>query len=89
MLGRNNTSTCTCPANATVVIDGCELNLLVHNFRVGVIAKLYLYDVILDANVFSVVAYDVVLVGQRGCGVISRPGATIHEVLTDSRFSTS
>ena len=89
MVGLNNTGACTCPANTTGIIYGCELDLFVHNNRVGVMAVLYLYDVILDANVFSVVAYYVVPIGQTGCGVISRPGATIHEVFTDSRFGAS
>lgn len=52
-------------------------------------AKLYLYDVILDGNFIGVLAHNVVLIGQTGFGVISRPNATIHEVLTDSRLGAS
>ena len=52
-------------------------------------AKLYLYDVILDGNFISVLAHNVVLIGQTSFGVISRPNATIHEVLTDSLLGAS
>ncbi len=89
MPGLNNTGTCTCPTNTTGTIDSCERNLLVENNSAGVIAKLYLYDVILDGNFISVLAHDVVLIGQTSFGVINRPNTAIHEVLTDSLFSAS
>lgn len=89
MPGLNNTGTCTCPTNTTGTIYSCERNLLVENNGAGVMAKLYLYDVILDGNFISVLAHDVVFIGQTSFGVISRPNATIHEELTDSLFSTS
>ncbi len=73
MLGLNDTGTCTCPTNTSGIIDGCELNLLVENSCMGVMAVLYLYDVIFNANVFSVLTYDVVLIGQTSHGIISRP----------------
>ena len=88
MLGLNNTGTCACPANTSGIIDGRELNFLIENNRVGVIAKLYLYDVIFDANVLGVATYDVVLIGQTSFVIVGRPSAMIHEVLTDSQFST-
>ena len=89
MLGLNYPGTCTCPANTTGIIKCCEGDFLIENSCMGVIAILYLYNVILDVNVFGVFANDVVLIGQTSFGVISRPNATIHEVLSDSRFSAS
>ena len=89
MFWLNNTGTFTCPADTTGIIYGCEGNRLIENSCVGVKSILYVYDVSINGNVLSVLAYNVVLIGQTGCGVISRPNATIREVLTDSRFSAS
>jgi len=57
MLGLNSTGTCTCPTNTTAIIQSCEGNLLNENNSVRVITILYLYDVVIDGNVFSVLAY--------------------------------
>jgi len=87
MLGLNSTGTGTCPADTTGIIYGCEGNLLIENNSVGVIAILYLNDVIIDGNMFGVITYDVVLIGHAGFGIVGRPSAMIREVLSDTGFS--
>ncbi len=89
ILGLNYTGACTYPANATGIIDGCEFNRLVENSCVGAIAKCYGYDVIRDANVLSVPAFDEGLIDDTSRGIVSRPGTTIHNVLSDCRFNAS
>ena len=84
----NITGTCTRPTDTTGIIDGCELNPFVENILVGVVAIPYFYDVIINPHAICVLTCDVVLIGQTSLGIVIRPIATIHVVLTDSRLGT-
>ncbi len=86
MLGLNDTSTCTCPANTTAIVKGSEFNLLIENSCMHVMAVFYLYNVSGDANVLSVLTDDVVPIRKTSFVIISGPGTPLHVVLSDSRF---
>ena len=87
MFGLNSTGTCTYPTNTTAIIQSCEGNLLIESCSVCVIAILYLNDVIIDGNMFSVLAFNVEPIGHAGFGIVGRPNAMIREVLSDTGFS--
>ena len=78
----------TRPSDATGVTRSRKRYFLVENSAVCIITVLYLDHVIFDSYVLCVRTQYVVLVGQTSRSVIARPGATIHEVATNSRFCT-
>lgn len=89
MLGLNNTSAGTGPPENTVTIYSREVNLLVLNRFIGVIAIHYYDDVIFNPDGFNVLASDFILIGKTSLDIVVRPIATVHEVINERRFSSS
>ena len=86
MLGRNYTTTSASPTDTAVIVESGEVDFLVENSSVSVIAIFYLYDVFVDVDGFGVLAEDLELVGYTGGVVVMRPDAMIHVVLTHGHF---
>ena len=61
MIGLNISGTRTCPANTTVIVAGRKLDFFIGDGVVSVIFILYFYDVVIDRNVLSVFAHNVML----------------------------
>ena len=86
MIRLDGTTTSASPTDTAVIVDGCEVDYLVENSSVSVIAIYYLYDVIVDVDGFGVLAEDLDLIRYTGGIVVKRPGAMIHVVLTHGDF---